>query len=97
MDDHHFDYKQKSKKKKKTQVHNNFFFSWRNSLKSEIINERLENQVFFWRLSMARNEGGKSQKLPYFHIWFSVCKNFFYKERNKDLYFIFGLVCVRIF
>jgi hypothetical protein len=46
---------------------------------------------------MARNEGGKSQKLPYFHIWFSVCKNFFYKERNKDLYFIFGLVCVRIF
>jgi hypothetical protein len=46
MDDHQFDYKQKSQKKK-TQVHNNFYFSWRNLPKSEIIIERLENQVSF--------------------------------------------------
>ncbi len=35
--------------------------------------------------------GQKSQNLPYFHIWFKVCKKNNYKEMNKDLYFIFGL------
>jgi hypothetical protein len=41
---------------------------------------------------MARNEGAKKwQNLPYFHIWFNVCKKKINEEMNKDLYFIFGL------
>ncbi len=40
---------------------------------------------------MARNEGAKITKLTIFPYWFNVYKKFFYKEMNKDLYFIFGL------
>jgi len=37
----------KNPQKKNTGAQQLFFFSWRNSPKSEIINERLENQVIF--------------------------------------------------
>jgi hypothetical protein len=56
----------KNPQKKNTGAQQLFFFSWRNSPKSEIINERLENQVIFWRFSIARNEGGEIAKITIF-------------------------------
>jgi hypothetical protein len=41
---------------------------------------------------MARNEGGGNRKNYHISIFGLVCvRIFFYKETNKDLYFIFGL------
>jgi hypothetical protein len=64
MDDHHFDYKQKFLKTK-IKVHNNFLFSWQNSPKSEIIYERLENQVIL-EVFNGQKRGEKIAKITIF-------------------------------